>query len=141
MSARRGGAVLTFEVNPDRSSLTVAKIEGNQDQLGLAHWMRQALIECEHARVDFSAGKVHDLRVALRRCRSLAAVVQNVDPCPAWKRMRKAGKAVFSALGELRDVQVMAEWIHRLFPKDDLEAAAVLEFVASRELVRISRKT
>jgi CHAD domain-containing protein len=113
----------------------VAKTEANRDQLGLAHWMRQALIEWEHARVDLSADKVHDLRVALRRCRSLAAVLQNVDPCPVWKRMRKAGKIVFSALGELRDVQVMAEWTHRLFPKEDVEAVALLEFVAGRELV------
>jgi CHAD domain-containing protein len=97
--------------------------------------MWQAVIECEHARLDFSPDSVHDLRVALRRCRSLAAVMQGVDPYPAWKRMRKAGKAVFSALGELRDVQVMAEWIQRLFPKDDPVAAAVLEFVTARELL------
>lgn len=111
------------------------KSETNQDQLGLAHWMRQVTIQCELARLDFSVESVHDLRVAMRRCRSLAAVVQSVDPHPAWKRMRKAGKAVFSALGELRDVQVMEEWIGRLFPKDDQAASAVLESVLGRELV------
>ena len=42
-------------------------------------------------------------------------------------------KAVFSALGELRDVQVMGEWIQRLFPQDDPTACATLEFVAGRE--------
>ncbi len=47
--------------------------------------------------------------------------------------MRRAGKAVFSALGELRDVQVMGEWIQRLFPQEDPTACATLEFVGGRE--------
>ena len=98
-----------------------------------ATWMRQVMVECEHARRDFSADSVHDLRVALRRCRSLAAVIERVDPYSGWKRMRRAGKAVFSALGELRDVQVMGEWIQRLFPQEDPTACAILEFVAGRE--------
>ena len=95
------------------------KPEPSHDRLGLAHWMRQVMVECEQARRDFSADSVHDLRVALRRCRSLAAVIERVDPYSGWKRMRRAGKAVFSALGELRDVQVMGEWIQRLFPQDE----------------------
>ena len=56
------------------------KPEASHDRLGLAHWMRQVMVECEHARRDFSADSVHDLRVALRRCRSLAAVIERVDP-------------------------------------------------------------
>jgi CHAD domain-containing protein len=110
------------------------KSENKSDQLGLGHWMRQAVVECANARRDFSADSVHDLRVALRRCRSLAAVVQSVDPHPAWKRMRKAGKSVFAALGELRDMQVMAEWIGKLFPVDDPVASAMQGFVSGREL-------
>ena len=35
--------------------------------------------------------------------------------------------------GELRDVQVMGEWIQRLFPQEDPTACAILEFVAGRE--------
>jgi CHAD domain-containing protein len=109
------------------------KTEANHDRLGLSHWMRQVVLECEHARSDFSADSVHDLRVALRRCRSLAAVIERVDPYSTWKRMRRAGKAVFSALGELRDVQVMAEWIQRLFLQEDPVARATMEFVTARE--------
>lgn len=96
--------------------------------------MRQVVAQCDQARVDFSSGSVHDLRVALRRCRSLAAVIEQVDPHPAWKRMRRAGKAVFSALGGLRDAQVMAEWIQRLFPGEDPVARTTREFVAAREV-------
>jgi len=111
------------------------KTETNQDKLGFAHWMRQVVVECQRASLDFSADSVHDLRVALRRCRSLATVLQCVDPHPAWKRMRKAGKTVFAALGELRDVQIMVQWIQTLFPPDDATAVALLGFVSGREAV------
>ncbi|HEX4485133.1 MAG TPA: CHAD domain-containing protein, partial [Terriglobales bacterium] len=111
------------------------KNEIKQDKLGLAHWMQQVVVECQRASLDFSADSVHDLRVALRRVRSLAAVLQCVDPHPAWKRMRRAGKVVFAALGELRDVQVMIQWVQELFPPDEATAIAVLGFISGREVV------
>ena len=42
---------------------------------------------------------VHDLRVAIRRCRSVAAVMQEVDPDPAWRQMRGVPKRLFRELG------------------------------------------
>ena len=54
---------------------------------------------------------VHDLRVALRRCRSVAAVMREVDPDPAWHVLRKVPKKLFRKLGELRDTQIMDEWV------------------------------
>ena len=39
---------------------------------GLRYWMARVLEECEHVAADFSADPVHDLRVSLRRCRSMA---------------------------------------------------------------------
>jgi CHAD domain-containing protein len=118
-----------------RSYSYSVKNEAKQDKLGLAYWMQQVVVECQRASLDFSADSVHDLRVALRRCRSLAAVLQCVDPHPAWKRMRRAGKVVFAALGELRDIQVMMQWIQTLLPPDDATAAALLGFVSGREVV------
>lgn len=56
-----------------------------------------------------------------------------VDPDPAWRSMKKAGKALFGSLGELRDVQVMAEWVQKLGPSDDPETLALLNLLASRE--------
>ncbi len=53
---------------------------------------------------------VHDLRVAVRRCRSVAAVMEEVDPDAAWPDMRKLGKRLFRQLGELRDTQVLEDW-------------------------------
>jgi CHAD domain-containing protein len=88
-------------------------------QFGLAHWMAQVLEECDRAQADFAKDPVHDLRVALRRCRSMADGLLAIDPCPEWKRMKKAGKQLFAALGQLRDVQVMTDWIEQLSSPDD----------------------
>jgi CHAD domain-containing protein len=37
-----------------------------------------------------------------------------LDPDSLWKDMKKAGRKLFQALGELRDMQVMREWMERL---------------------------
>jgi exopolyphosphatase/guanosine-5'-triphosphate,3'-diphosphate pyrophosphatase len=76
--------------------------------------MARVLDECDQAGADFSADPVHDLRVALRRCRSMADGMMAMDPDPDWKAMKKAGKRLFQRLGALRDVQVMMEWIEKL---------------------------
>jgi CHAD domain-containing protein len=83
---------------------------------GLRYWMLRVLDECDHVAADFSADPVHDLRVALRRCRSMADGLRAMDPDPAWKAMKKAGKSLFQRLGELRDVQIMMEWTEKLYP-------------------------
>jgi CHAD domain-containing protein/HD superfamily phosphodiesterase len=76
--------------------------------------MGRVLQECEHVSADFSAEPVHDLRVALRRCRSMADGMMAMDPDKDWKAMKKAGKRLFQRLGTLRDVQIMMEWIEKL---------------------------
>ncbi len=81
---------------------------------GLRYWMLRVLEECERVSTDFSADPVHDLRVSLRRCRSLADGMRALDPDPSWKAMRKAGKRLFQRLGDLRDIQIMMEWIEKL---------------------------
>ena len=76
--------------------------------------MLRVLDECHHVSADFSADPVHDLRVALRRCRSMADGLMAMDPDPGWKAMKKAGKQLFRRLGELRDIQIMMDWIEKL---------------------------
>jgi CHAD domain-containing protein/HD superfamily phosphodiesterase len=83
---------------------------------GLRYWMLQVLEECEHVSADFGPDPVHDLRVSLRRCRSLADGLMALDPDPGWKAMKKSGKRLFQRLGALRDVQVMMEWVEKLDP-------------------------
>ncbi len=100
---------------------------------GLALWMERVLEECERASLDFSADPVHDLRVALRRCRSIADGLRVMDPDPAWKQMKKAGRQLFRELGELRDSQVMEEWVRHLSDPADSVAITLLQFLAAHE--------
>ena len=65
------------------------------------------------------AEAVHDLRVAIRRCRSVADIMKEVDPHPAWRRMKHQARGVFQALGDLRDLQVLEPWIEQLTHADD----------------------
>ncbi len=85
---------------------------------GLRYWMSRVLEECQHVSVDFSPDPVHDLRVSLRRCRSMVDGLIALDPDPNWKAMKKAGKRLFQRLGALRDVQVMMEWVEKLHPAE-----------------------
>ena len=107
--------------------------------------MERVLVECDRAEVGFDADAVHDLRVALRRCRSLADGLMAIDPDASWKEMKKAGKKLFQALGELRDMQVMEEWIEKLSPMKTRRIASVNRNPAeSREatgIVRCSRQS
>ncbi len=114
--------------------LQVLLDEGLLSCHGLALWMERVLEECDRAGVDLAADPVHDLRVALRRCRSLADGLMALDPDPNWKQMKKAGKRLFGSLGELRDVQVMEEWIQCLGVPDDLVTITVLQSLRNREI-------
>jgi CHAD domain-containing protein len=69
---------------------------------------------------------VHDLRVSIRRCRSIASVMEEVDPEPAWLEMRRAAKKLFHGLGALRDAQVMKTWVQKLAPEGNPIAAQLL---------------
>ncbi len=94
--------------------LVDTKPVSSKPKLGLRAWMERVLVECDRAAAGFDADAVHDLRVALRRCRSLADGLMAIDPDSSWKDMKKAGRKLFRALGELRDMQVMQEWIEKL---------------------------
>jgi CHAD domain-containing protein len=93
---------------------------------GLRYWMQRVLEECDRVSTDFSADPVHDLRVSLRRCRSMADGLIAVDPDPDWKAMKKAGKRLFQKLGDLRDLQVMMEWIEKLHPVEPVAVEHVV---------------
>ncbi len=115
------------------ASVAPAIAKRPRKKLGLALWMERVLEECERASLDFSADPVHDLRVALRRCRSIADGLRVMDPDPAWKQMKRAGRQLFRELGELRDVQVMEEWVRHLSDPADPVAISLLQFLAARE--------
>jgi len=76
---------------------------------------------------------VHDLRVSFRRCRSIAEVMEEVDPEPAWNEMRRTAKKLFHAMGALRDAQVMKAWVQKLVPAEDPIATQMLAEFSARE--------
>jgi len=106
---------------------------GRVPSLGLGHWMNRVLEECNEAAKEFAPDPVHDLRVAIRRCRSLGEGLMVIDSAKAWRQMRKAGKTVFQALGELRDVQVMREWVEKLGTVDEPASKAFEGYISARE--------
>jgi len=116
---------------PSLSSITVQPV--SKKQHGLAFWMQRVLEECDRVAAKFATDPVHDLRVALRRCRSMADGLMTFDPDSSWKQMRRAGKRLFSSLGELRDAQVMQEWIGKLGSAEDPTSMALLRYLEGRE--------
>ncbi|HUN90316.1 MAG TPA: CHAD domain-containing protein [Terriglobales bacterium] len=107
--------------------------EETKQERGLEYWMERVIQEADKARRGFEADPVHDLRVAIRRCRSMGDGFRMLDPNPTWQKMRKAGKAVFSALGELRDVQVQMEWLDKLSQPGDPVHNKLMAYFQHRE--------
>ena len=95
--------------------------------------MARVLKERDRATKKLDADSVHDLRVALRRCRTMADALATVDPEKSLRAVKKASKPAFRSLGKLRDVQVMREWIKKLAPPGDPLAARLLESLAQSE--------
>jgi CHAD domain-containing protein len=100
---------------------------------GFTYWMERTLRELEKVRETPDADAVHDLRVAIRRCRSVAAVMQEVDPDAAWPEMKKLGRKLFRQLGELRDTQVLEEWTKKLSSEADPVRQMLLEDFGKKE--------
>lgn len=109
-------------------------ITGSQSEhRGLIYWMERVLKELENVRTAPDPDAVHDLRVSIRRCRSVAAVMEEVDPDPSWREMRKLGRKLFRQLGELRDTQVLEEWSKKLGAEADPIRQRLLAVFEERE--------
>ncbi|HEY5790436.1 MAG TPA: CHAD domain-containing protein, partial [Gammaproteobacteria bacterium] len=88
----------------------------------------------QQARAAPGVREVHSLRKALRRCRTLAGGIRQVDPAPGWREMLRAIRKVFRALGGLRDTHVLIEWLERLAPPAEPVARALLYQLNAREV-------
>jgi CHAD domain-containing protein len=100
---------------------------------GLEEWMSRAVERAARAQRGFDADDVHDLRVALRRCRTMADALSEVNPSPGWRRLKKASGAMFHALGELRDVQVTSALVRKFAPARDPVRRRMLRLLSARE--------
>jgi CHAD domain-containing protein len=99
----------------------------------LEEWMRRVTDRIEKAKHGFDPDDVHDLRVALRRCRTMADALSEVNPSLGWRKLKKATGSVFHDLGELRDVQVMRAGVKRIGPANDPVRRHILRILSVRE--------
>lgn len=102
-----------------RRALPVTSQRPIRKDSGLVHWMNEVPQEADKAADGFHSEAVHDLRVALRRCRSMADGFRAIDPYKDWKRMRRHATALFDSLGALRDCHIIMEWAQKLGSPDD----------------------
>jgi len=95
--------------------------------------MERVLEKGERVRRDWDAGEVHDLRVALRRCRTMAETLKEVNPDPGWRKVKKSSRKLFHALGELRNAQVGREWLKKLGTPGDPVRKRMLRVFSAQE--------
>src|SRR5262249_284867 len=100
---------------------------------GLDHWMHRVLAELAKLRRTPDKDTVHDLRVAIRRCRSIGAVMAEVDPNPIWREMRHLPRKLFRRLGALRDAQIMGDWVKAHGAENDRVRLMLQEHFAAQE--------
>ena len=105
---------------------------------GLERHLHQALRKQKLARRDLNEEVIHDFRVAIRRCRSLAEQFSEMDPRPVWRELRKVCRQQLRGLSELRDTQVMAEWVHKLKFDSEPDGQILVENL-TREQKRLLR--
>jgi CHAD domain-containing protein len=86
---------------------------------GLEVWMDRVLERAELVRDSWGPDGVHDLRVALRRCRTIADALSEVNPGPGWRKLKRTSRDLFHELGDLRDAQVLHSRVKELGPAGD----------------------
>jgi CHAD domain-containing protein len=116
-----------------RSALPTGRGHVKAGRVGLLHWARRTVAELNRAGLSFEVDPVHDLRVAIRRCRSLAEGLRTIDPAPGWKQFRAIAKPLFAVLGDLRDTQVMQGWVSLFAAEGDPLRARLAAELSARE--------
>ena len=112
---------------------SVSSLKSTSTDIGFELWAESVLERATQAGRDWDADAVHDLRVALRRCRSMAEALDDVNPSPGWRKLKKSSRELFHALGDLRDVQVERGWIKKLAPSGDPVRRRMLTLLAVQE--------
>ena len=87
----------------------------------------------EQVRHAWDADAVHDLRVALRRCRTMSDALSKVNPGPGWRKLKKTTRELFHDLGDLRDTQVERSWMKKLGPAGDPVRKHMLRLLSREE--------
>jgi CHAD domain-containing protein len=99
----------------------------------LEQFLKRVLREQSTLTKSINPDAVHDLRVALRRCRSLSEGFATLDDHRDWRRLRKSAKKLQGSLAALRDAQVMGKGTHQLRLTGGKAGAAVSELLRRDE--------
>jgi CHAD domain-containing protein len=105
----------------------------SKKRVGLDVWMERVLEKAARIEPEWDADEVHDLRVALRRCRTMADALSEVSGGSGWRKLKKGSRGLFHALGDLRDTQVQRGWIKRLGSAGDPVRKHMLRLLAGEE--------
>lgn len=109
-------------------TLTIASPNGTMAKsVGFEIWMNRVLERADKIQPGWKADDIHALRVALRRCRTMADTLNEVVPDPGWRKIKKASRELFDALGRLRDTQVERVLIKKI----DLPADLLRKYMVS----------
>jgi len=100
---------------------------------GLEVWMGRVPERADQVRHGWDADAVHDLRVALRRCRTMSDALSKVNPGPGWRKLKKTTRELFHALGDLRDTQVERAWVKKLGASGDPVRKQMLVLLSREE--------
>jgi CHAD domain-containing protein len=100
---------------------------------GLEVWMDRVLERAEQVSDRWDVDGVHDLRVALRRCRTIADALSEVNPGPGWRKLKRASRELFHELGNLRDAQVLRSRVKKLGPAGDPVRKRMLQMLSRAE--------
>ena len=100
---------------------------------GLELWMDRVLDRADKIEPNWDENDIHDLRVALRRCRTMADALEEVNPASSWRKLKRASRALFRALGELRDVQIERSWVKKIGNPSDPFRKYIWKVLSHRE--------
>lgn len=102
-------------------------------QAGLEVWMDRVLEIAPKVEPSWRKAEVHDLRVALRRCRTMGEALSEVSPSPRWRKIKKVSRKLFHASGDLHDTQVERSWVKKCGPTGDPVRGYMLRLLSREE--------
>jgi len=115
-------------------AITMPSASGNRARsFGLEVWTKQVLKRVDRIKPDWDAESVHDLRAALRRCRTMADALSEVAPDRGWRKLKKVSRDLFHALGDLRDTQVERSLVKKFGTSSDPLRKYMMKHLAHQE--------
>jgi CHAD domain-containing protein len=101
---------------------------------GLDVWMERVLERADKVPPEWDEDDIHALRTALRRCRTMADALQQVNPASGWRKLKQGSRDLFQVMGSLRDTQVERLWVKKLARPGDALRKQMLRFLSHDEV-------